>query len=101
MMIMTWLSRKIKISVTDLQEIIMVIGVLDYGYQKWQTTQDLKMTKQEVKDEFKQTEGDPQIKGKIRQKQRQMAMSRIRFCRPLLSRSRGGRCRGGRTCRSS
>jgi len=57
--------------------VIMVIGVLDYGYQKWQTTQDLKMTKQEVKDEFKQTEGDPQIKGKIRQKQRQMAMARM------------------------
>ena len=57
--------------------VIMVIGVLDYGYQKWQTTQDLKMTKQEVKDEFKQTEGDPQIKCKIRQKQRQMAMARM------------------------
>ena len=35
------------------------------------------MTKQEVKDEMKQTEGDPQIKGKIKQKQRQMAMSRM------------------------
>ena len=57
--------------------VIFIIAFLDYGYQKWQTTQDLKMTKQEVKDEFKQTEGDPQIKGKIRQKQRQMAMSRM------------------------
>ena len=57
--------------------VIMVLAVLDLGYQKWQTTQDLKMTKQEVKDEFKQTEGDPQIKGKIRQKQRQMAMARM------------------------
>lgn len=57
--------------------VIFVLAVLDFGYQKWQTTQDLMMTKQEVKDEFKQTEGDPQIKGKIRQKQRQMAMSRM------------------------
>lgn len=57
--------------------VIIVMGLLDFGYQKWQTTQDLKMTKQEVKDEMKQTEGDPQIKGKIRQKQRQMAMSRM------------------------
>lgn len=57
--------------------VIMILAVLDLGYQKWQTTQDLKMTKQEVKDEFKQTEGDPQIKGKIRQKQRQMAMARM------------------------
>ena len=57
--------------------VIMVLGFLDYGYQKWQTTQDLKMSKQEVKDEMKQSEGDPQIKGKIKQKQRQMAMSRM------------------------
>ena len=57
--------------------VIMIMAVMDYGYQKWQTTQDLKMSKQEVKDEMKQTEGDPQIKGKIRQKQRQMAMARM------------------------
>ena len=57
--------------------LILVLGVLDLAYQKWQTTQDLKMTKQEVKDEFKQSEGDPQIKGKIKQKQRQMAMARM------------------------
>ena len=57
--------------------VIMVMAFMDYGYQKWQTTQDLKMSKQEVKDEMKQTEGDPQIKGKIRQKQRQMAMARM------------------------
>ena len=57
--------------------LILVLGVIDLAYQKWQTTQDLKMTKQEVKDEFKQSEGDPQIKGKIKQKQRQMAMARM------------------------
>ncbi len=57
--------------------VIMVLAGLDYAYQIWQTTQDLMMTKQEVKDEYKQTEGDPQIKGKIKQKQRQMAMSRM------------------------
>ena len=57
--------------------VILVLAVIDYAYQKWQTTQDLKMTKQEVKDEMKQSEGDPQIKGKIKQKQRQMAMSRM------------------------
>lgn len=57
--------------------VIMVLGAADYAYQKWQTTQDLMMTKQEVKDEYKQTEGDPQIKSKIKQKQRQMAMQRM------------------------
>ena len=57
--------------------VIMVLAFADLAYQKWQTTQDLKMTKQEVKDEVKQTEGDTQIKGKIRQTQRQMATSRM------------------------
>ena len=57
--------------------VIMVMAVADYAYQCWQTTQDLKMSKQEVKDEFKQMEGDPQIKSKIKQKQRQMAMQRM------------------------
>ena len=57
--------------------IIIVMAVADYAYQKWQTTQDLKMSKQDIKDEHKQMEGDPQIKGKIRQKQRQMAMMRM------------------------
>lgn len=57
--------------------VIMVLAVADYAYQSWQTTQDLMMTKQEVKDEFKQMEGDPQVKGKRRQKQREMAMSRM------------------------
>ena len=57
--------------------IIMIMAVLDYMYQKWQLTQDLKMSKQEVKDEHKQMDGDPQIKGKIRRKQREMAMMRM------------------------
>ena len=57
--------------------IIIIMAILDYAYQKWQTTQDLKMSKQEVKDEHKQMEGDPQIKGKIRRKQREMAMMRM------------------------
>ena len=57
--------------------VIFIMAILDFAYQKWQMTQDLKMTKQEVKDEFKQMEGDPQIKGKIKQKQREMAMMRM------------------------
>ncbi|SHI34328.1 flagellar biosynthetic protein FlhB [Anaerovibrio lipolyticus DSM 3074] len=57
--------------------VFIVMAVLDYAYQKWQNLQDLKMSKQEVKEEFKQQEGDPKIKGKIRQKQRQMAMARM------------------------
>ncbi|MBQ1855314.1 MAG: flagellar biosynthesis protein FlhB [Anaerovibrio sp.] len=57
--------------------VFIVMAVLDFAYQKWQNLQDLKMSKQEVKEEFNQQEGDPKIKGKIRQKQRQMAMARM------------------------
>lgn len=57
--------------------VYLVMAVADYAYQKWQTTQDLKMSKDDIKEEMKQSEGDPQIKGKIRQKQRQMAMARM------------------------
>lgn len=54
-----------------------VVAFFDYLYQRWEFEKDLKMTKQEVKDEFKQTEGNPEIKGRIRRLQRQMAMSRM------------------------
>lgn len=54
-----------------------VVAFFDYMYQRWEHERDLKMTKQEVKDEFKQTEGNPEIKGRIKRLQRQMAMSRM------------------------
>jgi flagellar biosynthetic protein FlhB len=56
---------------------MLVMAVLDFVYQKWQFTKDLMMSKQEVKDEWKQSEGDPRIKGKIRQAQKEMAMRRM------------------------
>lgn len=62
----------IKISV-----IFVVIGLADFGYQKWKHLHDLRMSKQEVKDEMKQSEGDPQIKGQIRQKMREGARRRM------------------------
>ena len=56
---------------------MVFIAVADFLYQWWKYEKDLKMTKQEVKDEYKLSEGDPQIKSKIRQKQRQMSMLRM------------------------
>jgi flagellar biosynthetic protein FlhB len=53
---------------------IIVIALLDYFYQKWATMRGLKMTKQEVKDEVKNSEGDPAVKGR----QRQIRMTRAR-----------------------
>lgn len=54
-----------------------VIGFADYLYQKWKFREDMKMTKQEVKDEWKNAEGDPEIKGK--QKRRMQEASRRRM----------------------
>jgi len=56
---------------------MVFISIADYLFQWWKYEKDLKMTKQEVKDEYKMMEGDPQIKGKIRAKQRQMSAMRM------------------------
>jgi len=55
----------------------ILIAVADFTFQKWQHTQDLMMTKQEVKEEFKQSEGNPQVKSRIRSIQYQMARRRM------------------------
>ncbi len=57
---------------------ILVIGLADALYQKWQHTQELKMTRQEVKQERKDTEGAPEIKVRIRRIQFEMSMRRLR-----------------------
>ena len=57
--------------------IIMVMAILDFMYQKWEHAQKLKMTKQEVKDEFRQSEGDPMVKSRIRAIQREIARRRM------------------------
>ena len=57
--------------------VMITIALADYIYQRYQFNKDLRMTKQEIKEEYKQSEGDPQIKGKIRQKQKEMAMRRM------------------------
>ncbi|MBN2061874.1 MAG: flagellar biosynthesis protein FlhB [Deltaproteobacteria bacterium] len=56
---------------------ILILAILDFIYQKWDFEQNLKMTKQEVKDEYKQTEGDPLIKSRIKSIQREMARRRM------------------------
>ena len=57
--------------------VLGVMAVLDLIYQRWQYGQNLKMSKQEIKDEYKQIEGDPKIKAKIKERQRMMAMRRM------------------------
>lgn len=57
--------------------VLLVLAIFDYLYKKWKNHKDLMMTKQEVKDEYKQSEGDPLLKSKIKEKQRAMAMGRM------------------------
>lgn len=57
--------------------IFVAVAILDFAYQKYDYEKKLRMTKQEIKDEYKQTEGDPFIKGKIKEKQRKMSMNRM------------------------
>lgn len=57
--------------------LLFVIAVLDFLYKKWKNNKELMMTKQEIKEEYKQSEGDPQLKAKIKEKQRAFAMSRM------------------------
>lgn len=72
-------------TVTDLgiriSLLYMIIAFADYAYQKFKFKKDMRMTKQEVKEEYKQQEGDPKVKGQIRQKM--MEASRRRMMQDL------------------
>ncbi|OEG00417.1 flagellar biosynthesis protein FlhB [Vulcanibacillus modesticaldus] len=57
--------------------LLIVLSLFDYLYKKYEYEKNIRMSKQDIKDEYKKTEGDPLIKGKIKEKQRQMAMSRM------------------------
>ena len=57
--------------------VLFLLGLIDYFYQRWSLQQQLKMTKQEVKDEMKRMEGDPLMKQRRRQVQAKIAMQRI------------------------
>lgn len=56
---------------------MLVLSLADYMYQRWEYEESIKMSKQEVKEEWKQTEGNPEVKSKIRQKQREMSRRRM------------------------
>jgi len=68
------------LTLTILNRIILafvVLALLDLFYQRWDYEENLKMTKQEIRDEYRQSEGDPMIKARIRQIQREMARRRM------------------------
>jgi flagellar biosynthetic protein FlhB len=73
----TYLSQLLQGFILKFAVILVIVGVVDFIYQKYDFKKSLKMTKQEIKDEYKQIEGDPLVKSKRRQKQRQLAMGRM------------------------
>ncbi len=56
---------------------LLVLAILDYGYQRWKHEQDLRMTPQEVREEMKTLQGDPQIIARRRAVQRQLVLNRL------------------------
>lgn len=57
--------------------LMLIVGIADYAFQWWKQNQDLKMTLQEVRDENKESEGDPQIKARIRRVANDMSKKRM------------------------
>lgn len=66
------ISTGLKISI-----VYLVVGFADFAYQKHRFNEDMKMTKQEVKDEYKNTEGDPKVKGQQRQRMQEASRRRM------------------------
>jgi|HigsolmetaAR202D_1030399.scaffolds.fasta_scaffold00037_71 flagellar biosynthetic protein FlhB len=56
---------------------LLIIAAVDVPYQLWQYAKQLRMTREEIRQEFKETEGSPEIKGRIRQVQQQLARQRM------------------------
>lgn len=69
-----WLALKIALAVCGM---IVVLGGLDYFYQRYEWERDLRMSKQEIKEEHKSTEGDPLIKSRVRTAQRDLSRNRM------------------------
>lgn len=62
--------------------ILLVLAIIDYIYQRWRTERDLRMTREEVKEELKRMDGDPLIKRRRREMQMQLALQRIKAAVP-------------------
>ncbi len=61
----------------DIVIVMIILGVADFVMQKWNHKKDLRMSMQEIKDEYKEMEGNPQVKAARQQKQRELAMGRM------------------------
>jgi flagellar biosynthetic protein FlhB len=72
-----WIEEKIILIILSMLAVFFVFAVIDLIYQRYSYKKSLRMSKQEIKDEYKQTEGNPEIKAKIRQLQREMSKKRM------------------------
>lgn len=64
---------------------LALLAALDYAYQRWQFERSLRMTRQEIKEELRETEGRPEVRAQIRARQRQMARRRMMAAIPGAS----------------
>lgn len=72
-----YLAKTTVLVMAKVAAIMIALAILDYGFVRWEMEEKMKMTKQEQKEEMKETEGDPHIKSKIRSIQQQMARRRM------------------------
>ncbi len=72
-----WTADLLRTLVLQSAIVLVVVGVVDFWYERFEHERQLKMSKKEVKDEMKDTEGDPQLRGRIRNVQQQMARQRM------------------------
>ncbi|MBC7331001.1 MAG: flagellar biosynthesis protein FlhB [Synergistetes bacterium] len=71
------ISKLIFFTLLKILPLLLVLAIIDYVYQKWEFERSIRMSKYEIKEEYKQIEGDPRIKAKIREKQRELARRRM------------------------
>ena len=74
LVVVAWILVRVAVAVLL---ILLFVGIIDWLFQRWQTTQDLKMTRQEVRDERKASEGDAEVKSRRLRIARQIALQRI------------------------
>ncbi len=75
--IVSYMSRNVSTFLWQISAVYVVLAAADFVYQKYKFKEDMKMTKQEVKEENKNIEGDPHVKGRIKSKQMEMAQRRM------------------------
>ncbi|BAE49423.1 flagellar biosynthesis protein FlhB [Paramagnetospirillum magneticum] len=85
MAVLDYLRHQVITMIIVVVLMVFVLAAADWFYQRWAFTQQMKMTKQEIKDEHKQTEGDPMIKGRLRALRMQRARQRMMAAVPRAS----------------